>query len=120
MSDELFTFVAGGALESDSIFNVKCNCGGDAPIKPESTAGYGFSKKGLEVRVVDKIETKCSACGTKITATILEGDPGYILTANNGHEALFLPQGSTSVPISDLMPTEQAKIIKEMKGRIKS
>ena len=28
MSDELFTFVAGGALEGDTTFNVKCNCGG--------------------------------------------------------------------------------------------
>ena len=119
MSGELHTFVAGGALESDTTFNVKCNCGGDAPIKPKSTAGYGFSKKGPEIKVIEKIETKCGECGTKITATILEGDPGYVLTKNGGVEALFLPQGSTSPPVSSLTPKEQADIIAEMKARMK-
>jgi hypothetical protein len=38
MSGELYTFVAGRALENDTTFNVKCNCGGDASIKPKSTA----------------------------------------------------------------------------------
>jgi hypothetical protein len=118
MSDELYTFVAGGALESDATFNVKCNCGGDGPIKPKSTAGYGFSKKGARLTVVDKIETKCTACGTKITASILEGDPGYVLTSTKGVEAIFLPQGSTSRPVSDLTPEERAQIIKEMKARM--
>jgi len=118
MSGDLYTFVAGGALESDATFNVKCNCGGDAPIKPKSTAGYGFSKKGPEIKVVDKIETKCVACGTKITATVLEGDPGYVLTANAGVESLFLPQGSTSPPVSSLSAAERAQIIKEMKARV--
>jgi hypothetical protein len=117
MSDGLSTFVAGGALESDATFNVKCNCGGDAPIKPKSSAGYGFSKQGPATKVVDEIETKCAACGTKITAKILEGDPGYMLVGNPGNESLFLPQGSSSAPVSDLTPEEGAEIIKEMKAR---
>lgn len=115
---ELYTFVAGGALEADATFNVKCNCGGDAPITPRSTAGYGFSKKGPEVKVVDKIETRCPRCGTKITATVLEGDPGYVLTSREGIEALFLPQGSTSKPVSELSEVERRAIIAEMKRRI--
>ena len=119
MSRELYTFVAGGALETDTTFNVKCNCGGDAPIMPKSTAGYGYSKKGPEIKVVDKFETKCTICGTKITAKILEGDPGFVLTSTNGVEALFLPQGSTSPPVSDLSAAERARIIKEMKARTK-
>jgi hypothetical protein len=119
MSGALSTFVAGGALENDDTFNVKCNCGGDAPIKPKTTAGYGFSKKGPEIRVVDEIETKCTACGTKITAKILEGDPGYMLVGNAGAEFLFLPQGSTSTPVSELSPQEQADTIREMKERFK-
>lgn len=119
MPGELYTFVAGGALENDDTFNVKCNCGGDAPIRPKSTAGYGFSKKGPEIKVVDKIDSVCGSCGTKITATVLEGDPGYLLTSNGGVESLFLPQGSTSPPVSELSPQERAAIIKEMKTRFK-
>ncbi|MDZ7616963.1 MAG: hypothetical protein U1E05_08165 [Patescibacteria group bacterium] len=118
MSDGLITFVAGGALEDDVMFNVKCNCGGNAPIKPKSTAGYGFSKQAAATKVVDEIETKCTACGTKITAKILEGDPGYMLVGNPGRESLFLPQGSSSTPVSDLTPQEHAQIIKEMKARL--
>ena len=118
MGGQLYTLVAGGALEADTTFNLKCNCGGDAPITPKSTAGYGFSKKGPEVKVVDKIESTCSACGTRITATILEGDPGYVLTSNNGVDALLLPQGSTSSPVSRLTPAERAQIIQQIKAQM--
>ena len=116
---ELYTFVAGGVLEHDATFNVKCNCGGNAPITPQSTAGYGFSKKGPLIKVVDKIETTCTQCGTKIIATVLEGDPGYVLTSANGIESLFLPQGSTSKPVAELTRNEQATMIAEMKRRMK-
>lgn len=117
MNDGLITFVAGGVLENDTTFNVKCNCGGSAPIKPMTTAGYGFSKQGPAIRVVDEIETKCETCGTKITAKILEGDPGYMLVGNAGSESLFLSQGSSSTPVADLTPQQRAQTINEMKAR---
>lgn len=42
-----------------------------------------------EIKVVDQIETRCTSCGTKITAKILEGDPDYLLTSTNGAESIF-------------------------------
>ena len=57
MPEHLYTFVAGGVLEIGETFNVKCNCGGNAPITPESITGYGFWKHGPVVKVVDKLES---------------------------------------------------------------
>lgn len=116
MSEKLYTMVAGGALEANATFNVKCNCGGNAPITPQSVAGYGYSKKGGATKVVDKLETKCLACGTDIVVTVLEGDPGYVLTKHGHKEMLFLPQGST--PVSQLTVGEHEAMIHEMKKNI--
>ena len=118
MSTELHTFVAGRALEHDETFNVKCNCNGNAPIRPKSIAGYGFSKRGPSVRIVDKLVTKCLRCGANITVNVLEGDPGYVLTGGEGHEQLFCPQGSTSRPVDELTAQERAQIIANMKDQI--
>ena len=114
----LYTMVAGGALEADTVFNVRCNCGGNAPVKPNSVKGYGFSKKGGPTRVVDKLSTVCESCKTPIVVTVLEGDPSYILTSTNGVESLFLPQGSTSAPVSSLSAIERSKIIEEIKKHV--
>jgi hypothetical protein len=114
----MYTMVAGGALEQDAEYNVKCNCGGDAPIKPKSVKGYGFSKKGGVVKIVDKFETICTECDTPIVAMVLEGDPGYLLTQNGGIESLFLPQGSASTPVSELSHKDREDIIDHMKVQI--
>lgn len=118
MSEKMFTMVAGGALEANTTFNVKCNCGGDAPITPESVAGYGYSKKGGATKVVDTLETKCLSCDTTIAVTVLEGDPGYVLTKKGDNEMLFLPQGSTSKPVSELTVGEHEAMIQEMKKNL--
>ena len=110
----LYTMVAGGALEVDEVFNVKCNCGGNAPITPQSVKGYGFSKKGGATKVVDKLDALCQSCDTPIKILVLHGDPGYVLTKNQGVCQLFLPQGSTSPPVSSLSAQEQMQIIAEM------
>ena len=117
MPQDLHTFVAGRALEHDEVFNVQCNCGGYGPIKPESTAGYGFSKRGPLVRVVDKLTTDCQSCGAHITVNVLEGDPGYLLVGAEGSEQLFSPQGSTAKPVSELSIEEQMSVISKMKDR---
>ena len=52
-----------------------------------------------------------------ITASVLEGDPGYVLTSKDGIDALFLPQGSTAKPVSELSSSEKRRIIKEIKAR---
>ena len=116
MSDELRTFVAGCALEADEVFFVCCNGGGHAPIKPSSTAGYGFSKHGPSIRVVDQIRTACTSCGTRIIVNVLEGDPGYLLVGGEGNEQLFGVQGSTSKPPSELSSAEKQAIIRRMKA----
>ena len=107
MAKEMFTMVAGGALEADTVFNLRCNCGGNAPVTPTSVVGFCYSKKGGPTRSVGKLEGLCERCGTTIKAMVLEGDPGYVLT--------ILPQGSTSVPVSQLSPEERAEILAQLK-----
>lgn len=119
MSDDLFAMVAGDALKSGATFNVVCNCGGNAPIQPQSRVSYRASKKTPTGMVLDKIETRCTKCGTKITAIILAGDPGYVLTSREDVDLLCWPQGSSSRPVADLSEAEQARIIKRMKDRIR-
>lgn len=108
--------VAGGALEADTPFEVRCNCGGTAPLTPRSVKGYGFSKKGGAVKVVDRLAARCESCRAKITAIVLEGDPGYVLTSNGGVDELFLPQGSSSPPVSSLSNEQRQRIIESMKA----
>jgi hypothetical protein len=115
MAKEMFTMVAGGALEADTVFNLRCNCGGNAPVTPTSVVGFGYSKKGGPTRSVGKLEGLCERCGTTIKAMVLEGDPGYVLTIQDGKDVLFLPQGSTSVPVSQLSPEERAEILAQLK-----
>ncbi len=117
--EPLYTMVAGGALEADTVFNVKCNCGGNAPITPNKVAGYGYAKKGGAMKVVDKLESVCEDCGTTINVLVIEGDPGYVLTSNGGVESLFLPQGSTSPPVSELSDKDRKEIINHMKTAMK-
>ena len=112
---DLYTFVAGAALEQDTLFNLKCNCGGNAPVVPKSVAGFGYGKKGGAMKIVAQLDTKCPECAKTIRANVIEGDPGYVLTSNGGVESLMLPQGSTSAPVSDLSDDEQLGIINQMK-----
>jgi hypothetical protein len=69
-------------------------------------------------KVVDKLAAVCQSCGAPITAIVLEGDPGYVVTGGEGNEKLFLPQGSTSPPVSSLSAEEQSRIIAEMKAEV--
>jgi hypothetical protein len=114
----LYTFVAGGAWEEGVTFNVKCNCGGDAPLTPQSVKGYGYSKKASAAKVVDQLETQCQACKTTIKVSVLEGDPGYVLTRTSGVDSLLRPQGSTAKPVSKLTADERQQIIAEIKNTI--
>lgn len=112
--ESLYTMVAGAVLEQDTEYNVRCNCGGDAPIVPKSVKGYGYGKKGGAMRVVDKMEAQCNKCGSAIVVLVIEGDPGYVLTQNGGVASLFRPQGSTSTAVPDLTVGEYTKILQEM------
>ncbi len=71
------------------------------------------------MKVVDKLETKCRKCNTTINVLVVEGDPGYVLTSNGGMESLFLPQGSTSLPVAQLSQQERMDIVKTMKEELK-
>jgi len=116
--ERLYAMAAGGALEADTTFNIKCHCGGNAPIKPKSVKGYGFSKKGGPAKIVDILETECESCKTPITVHVIEGDPGYTLISNNGIDSLYLPQGSTSTPVSALSGKQRKKIIAKIQKQM--
>jgi len=95
---------------NEPVFGQKCRLPKNLP------KNWGFQAKPM----VDKIETKCLACGTVIHASVLEGDPGYILTSNAGRESLFLPQGSTAKPVSELSAEQQISMIAAIKADMAS
>jgi hypothetical protein len=103
-SPDMYTFIAGNALKSNQTFDVRCNCGGIAPITPPTATDTVI----------------CPRCSSSIRIVVLPGDPGYLLGKNpsTGKEFLIYPQGSSAAPPSTLSEAERERIISEMKDAI--
>ena len=56
---DMYTFVAGAALEKDTPFQLECNCGGVVTIMPPFQDEY----------------VVCARCESKIKMLVIEGDP---------------------------------------------
>ena len=63
---DLYTFVAGSALERGNPFPLECNCGGVVTIMPPFQDAYVI----------------CPRCEARIKMLVIEGDPGYIIGAD--------------------------------------
>lgn len=61
---DLYTVIAGGALERRKPFRLECNCGGVVTIMPPFQDEY----------------VVCPRCEARIKMLVIEGDPGYINT----------------------------------------
>jgi hypothetical protein len=80
LQPDLFTFLAGIAVERGDPIPITCNCGGVITIMPP-----------LQEELV-----VCPRCESRIKLLVLEGDPGYVMgRAPNGEPMLTPVQGSS-------------------------
>lgn len=96
MKPDLFTFLAGIAVERGDPIPVTCNCGSVITIMPP-----------LQEELV-----VCPKCESRIKLLVLTGDPGYVIgRAPNGEPMLIPVQGSS--PEKFAISDEQRKSMLE-------
>lgn len=99
---DLYTFVAGVALEKGEPFNLHCNCGGFVTIMPPFQEEY----------------VVCPRCESKIRIMVLEGDSRYIIGATAEGEPTLIPvQGSSAPHPSTLSPEKRESLLSDIKSR---
>lgn len=97
---DLTAFVAKNAVENNQTFILTCNCGATVTIMPPFQDEY----------------VRCYNCRSIIRMLLLEGDPGYLIGANEEGEWILLPvQGSAAKDLSLLTDYEKKEIIKKAK-----
>jgi hypothetical protein len=100
---DLYTFVAGAAIESGEPFPLKCNCGGVVTVMPP------FQERAVV----------CPRCESSIGIHIIEGDPGYIVGRNpNGDPTLIPVQGSSAKPLEAMTESERQEILKNIENEM--
>lgn len=93
---DLYTFVAGAALETGEPFALECNCGAVVTIMPPFQDEY----------------VVCPRCESTIRMLVVEGDPGYIIGAGlDGGSALLPVQGSSKPHPNQLSQQERDAIL---------
>lgn len=98
---DLFTFVAGDALEGGLPFPLECNCGGVVTIMPPFQDEY----------------VVCPGCESTIKMLVLEGDPGYVLGADPDGTPKLLPvQGSEMPSPSEISSQERDAILAKFRS----
>lgn len=98
---DLYTFVAGVALEMGEPFKLHCKCGGVVTIMPPFQEEYVI----------------CPRCESKIRMLVLEGDPGYVIGAIRGEPTLLPVQGSSAPHPSTLSPEKREALLSDIKSR---
>jgi hypothetical protein len=97
---DLYTFVAGAALGAGKPFPLECNCGGVVTIMPPFQDEY----------------VVCARCESKIRMLVIEGDPGYIIGAEQDGTPRLLPvQGSSKPHPSKLSASERDAILAKVR-----
>jgi len=103
MEFDLYTFVAGAALEGAKPFPLKCNCGGVVTIMPPFQDEY----------------VVCPKCELRIRMVVLEGDPGYVIGGDgNGNPRLLAVQGSSQPNPAQLSEQERESILAGVREKI--
>ncbi|OPY84721.1 MAG: hypothetical protein A4E65_00234 [Syntrophorhabdus sp. PtaU1.Bin153] len=92
---DLYTFVAGVALETGRPFALECNCGGVVTIMPPFQDEYVI----------------CPRCESKIKMLVIEGDPGYVIGADPDGTPRLLPVQGSSKPHPDKLPPGERDVI---------
>lgn len=100
---ELYTFVAGKALEKNVPFILQCNCGGTVTIMPP----------------LQEKQVVCARCETIIKMIIVDGDPGFVIGKDADNEITLLPVQGSSIDIKIVSEEERRAIIEKVKNDIK-
>jgi len=100
---DLYTFIAGAALEAGKPFPLECNCGGVVTIMPPFQDEY----------------VVCPLCESKIRMIVIQGDPGYIIGADPDGTPKLLPvQGSSKLHPSKLSESERDAILAQVQKQL--
>jgi hypothetical protein len=99
LKPDLFTFVAGVAVERADPIPVTCNCGSVITIMPP-----------LQEELV-----VCSSCESRIKILVLSGDPGYVMGRAPDGEPMLIPVQGSSREKLDLSAEERRTILDRMK-----
>jgi hypothetical protein len=100
---DLYTFVAGAALQAGKPFQLECNCSGIVTIMPPFQDEY----------------VVCPRCESRIKMIVIEGDPGYIIGADPDGTPKLLPvQGSSKPHPGKLSATERDAILAQVQAQI--
>lgn len=100
---DLYSFIAGAALEKGEPFPLKCNCGGVVTIIPPFQDEY----------------VVCPVCESRIRLLVIKGDPGYIIGRNSKGELTLLPvQGSAKPHPNELPVAEREAILSSIKEKL--
>jgi hypothetical protein len=99
---DLYTFVAGAALQRLVPFPLECNCGKVITILPPFQDEY----------------VVCPGCESRIKMLVIEGDPGYIIGADPDGSPRLLPvQGSSKPHPNQLSSAERGAILSKVRER---
>jgi hypothetical protein len=102
---DLYTFVAGAALEGGAPFRLDCNCGGIVTIMPPFQDEY----------------VVCARCESTIKMLVIEGDPGYVIGADPDGTPKLLPvQGSKKPLPSKLSRLEREAILAKFRSPLQT
>ncbi len=100
---DLYTFVAGAALETGKPFALECNCGAVVTIMPPFQDEY----------------VVCPRCESTIRMLVVEGDPGYIIGAGpDGRPTLLPVQGSSKPHPNRLSQQERDAILAKVSEHV--
>ena len=92
---DLYTFIAGAALEAGKPFPLECNCGGVVTIMPP------FQDE----------DVVCARCESTIRMLVIEGDPGYIIGADPDGTPKLLPVQGSSKPLPNKLSASEREAI---------
>ena len=92
---DLYTFVAGAALETGKPFPLECNCGAVVTIMPP----------------FEDEHVVCARCEATIKMLVIEGDPGYIIGQGLDGQPTLLPVQGSSKPHPSQLSSEECETI---------
>ncbi len=104
LKPDLFTFVAGVAVERNEPLPITCNCSGVITIMPP-----------LQDQVV-----VCARCESRIKVLVLEGDPGYVFGSDPRGEPMLIPVQGSSKQKLDISDEERRKALEDARKRFGS
>ncbi|SRR5258708_29223437 len=99
LKPDLFTFLAGFALERGDPIPITCNCRGMITIMPP-----------LQEELVI-----CPRCESRIKLLVLAGDPGYVMGRAPSGEPMLIPVQGSSKEKLEISDDERRKALEEIR-----